>query len=264
MASTVNRLDQLIQVLTDLRHMGPGFAWAALRRWKRNALFKLPLPGVEAAWVRGRDSDIDTLRRIFLHRDYEIPSALVRDRLLARYEAIVSAGKRPVIVDAGANIGGSALWFAQLYPEAVILAVEPDPATIDMLRRNVAHLPNVRVIAAALGGVAGQVELMPGQSSDATRTIRAETGLEVTTVGQIVAAVPDGVPMIAKIDIEGFEADVFAGNTEWIDTFFAIFTELHDWMLPGERSSGSFQAAMGARDDFEVFIKGENLIYVRL
>jgi len=260
----MNRFDQLIMALMDVRHLGPKFAWAALRRWRRQGPFVIAVGGTSGVWVRGRDSDIDTLRRIFMHRDYEIPSAPVRERLLARYQAILSDGKHPVIIDAGANIGGSALWFAQLYPDAIILAVEPDPATIDMLRRNVGHLPRVRIVPAALGGTMGQVELVPGHSSDATRTIRSDTGLQLTTIGELVAAVPDGVPLIAKIDIEGFEADVFAGNTDWIDAFFAIFVELHDWMLPGQRSSGSFQAAIGARDAFEVFLKGENLIYVRL
>lgn len=219
--------------------------------------------GTGGVWVRGWDSDIDTLRRIFLNRDYEIPSPPVRERVLARYHAILSDGRRPVIIDAGANISGSALWFAQLYLDAVILAVEPDPAAIDMLRRNVAHLPDIRIVPAALGGAAGQVELVPGHSSDATGTIESEAGLQVTTIGELVAAVPDGLPLVAKIDIEGFEADVFADNT-WIDAFFAIFVELHDWRLPGQRSSGSYQAAIGAKDAFEVFLKGENLIYVRL
>ncbi len=260
----MSRLDQLIMVLTDVRHLGAGFAWSAIRRWRRPLPFAIPLPGIGKAWVRGRDSDIDTLRRIFLHCDYEIPSPPVRDRVHKRYASIVAAGNRPVIIDAGANIGGSALWFAQLYPEAIIIAVEPDPATLEMLNRNVADLSNVRVVAAALGSTAGRVELVTGGASDATRTVRSHVGLQLMTVEELITAVPGGVPLIAKIDIEGFEADVFAANTGWIDEFFAIFIELHDWMLPGKRSSGTFQAAMSTRDDFEIFLKGENLIYVRL
>jgi FkbM family methyltransferase len=260
----MTRLDQFIMALTDVRHLGPRFAWAALRRWRRPLPFAIAVGGVGNVWVRGRDSDIDTLRRIFLNRDYEIPAQAVRDRVLARYEAIIAAGKRPVIIDAGANIGGAALWFAHAYPEAIVVAIEPDPVTVEMLHRNVAHLPHVEVVPLALGSTAGQVEVVPGDASDATRTVRSETGLQVTTVADLVAGVPDGVPLIAKIDIEGFEADLFASNTGWIDDFFAIFVELHDWMLPGQRSSGTFQSAMATRDGFEVFVKGENLIYVRV
>lgn len=235
-----------------------------MRRWRRPLPFAIAVGGVGKVWVRGRDSDIDTLRRIFLNRDYEIPAKAVRDRVLARYEAIIAAGKRPVIIDAGANIGGAAMWFALAYPEAIVVAVEPDPLTVAMLRRNVAHLRHVQVVPVALGGTAGQVEVVPGHASDAMRTVRSESGLQVTTVADLIAAVPDGVPLIAKIDIEGFEVDLFAANTGWIEDFFAIFVELHDWMLPGQRSSGTFQSAMAAHDGFEIFVKGENLIYVRL
>lgn len=88
--------------------------------------------------------------------------------------------------------------------------------------------------------------------------------MAVTTMNELLASVSDGVPFIAKIDIEGFESDLFARNTGWIEDFFAIAVELHDWMLAGQRGSGTFQTAMAARTGFEVFLKGENLIYVRV
>jgi hypothetical protein len=47
-----------------------------------------------------------------------------------------------------------------------------------------------------------------------------------------------------------------------LDDAFAVYIEPHDWMLPGQGSSRSFQAAFGARD-FEIFLRGENLIYIR-
>jgi hypothetical protein len=66
-----------------------------------------------------------------------------------------------------------------------------------------------------------------------------------------------------KIDIEGFESDVFASNTEWLDDVTVVLVEPHDWMLPGQGSSRTMQVAMAARP-FEMLISGENLIYVRL
>jgi FkbM family methyltransferase len=260
----MGRFDHLILTLTDLRHLGWRFAWAALTRWRRSLPYPVAIDGVGDIWVRGRDSDIDTVRAVFQNLDYEIPSGSVRDRVMARYDAIMASGKCPLIIDAGANIGVAALWFARLYPEAIILAVEPDPATLAMLDRNVERFPNIRVVRAAIGSEAGTVVLEHGHASDATRTVRSDSGMQVTTFAELLASAPDSVPFIAKIDIEGFEADLFARNTGWIDQFYAIAVELHDWMLPGQRSSGSFQAAMAAHNDFEVFLKGENLIYVRL
>jgi len=76
------------------------------------------------------------------------------------------------------------------------------------------------------------------------------------------AKVAGGIPFIAKIDIEGFESDLFSANVEWLNDVSMVIIEPHDWMLPGKKTSRSFQAAMG-RHDFEIFISGENLIYIR-
>ena len=67
---------------------------------------------------------------------------------------------------------------------------------------------------------------------------------------------------LVKIDIEGFEADLFGSNTDWIDQAKVVFLEPHDWMLPGQRTSRSFQDRM-ARADFDIAIATTNLLYVR-
>jgi hypothetical protein len=65
-----------------------------------------------------------------------------------------------------------------------------------------------------------------------------------------------------KVDIEGFEADLFASNTDWLDDVSVVIVEPHDWLLPGRGTSLSFQLEL-ARRAFEVLVSGENLVYVR-
>ncbi len=43
-----------------------------------------------------------------------------------------------------------------------------------------------------------------------------------------------------KIDIAGFEEDLFSKCTEWIDAFPVLMVELHDGMLPGEALLAQF------------------------
>jgi hypothetical protein len=96
----------------------------------------------------------------------------------------------------------------------------------------------------------------------AVTTVRTETGgLAAITMDDAIASVPNGAPFIAKIDIEGFEADLFAGDLAWIDRMALVMIEPHDWLFPGKKTSRTFQSAMGDRD-FELFISGENLVYV--
>lgn len=58
----------------------------------------------------------------------------------------------PVIIDAGAHIGLSTLYFKYLYPAAKIIAIEPNPAAFALLEQNVFEnqLDNVTTINAAL------------------------------------------------------------------------------------------------------------------
>lgn len=67
---------------------------------------------------------------------------------------------------------------------------------------------------------------------------------------------PNGVPFIAKIDVEGFEKDLFSNNTEWLADVFVVHIEPRDWMLPGAGSSFTFQRALAAYA-FEIFITGD-------
>ena len=175
----------------------------------------------------------------------------------------IKTGRKPVIVDAGANIGAAALWFRKTYPDAAIVAVEPEPGNLEVLKRNLANRQNMIAVAAAIGSEPGFVEVKNESLSWAARTTRAKNGVPVITMAEAFASVKDGVPYIAKIDIEGFESDLFSANVEWLNEVYMVIIEPHDWMLPGMKSSRSFQSAI-SRHEFEIFISGENLIYVRV
>ena len=120
----------------------------------------------------------------------------------------------------------------------------------------------ITVVEAAVGSKAGFVKLVPNEKSWAVQTELADKGCPIVTIEQAVDMIPNGVPLLAKIDIEGFEKDLFAENLDWISRMFAIFVEPHDWLFPGQQSSRNFQRALGT-GDFEIFLKGENIIYVR-
>lgn len=183
-------------------------------------------------------------------------------RLNARYEAILQAGEVPVIVDAGANIGAASMWFADRFPRAYIAAIEPDFDSALLAKQNTASRANVHLIDAAIGAQSGCVTLRyAAAGSWATRTVRADAGIRIVTVPEILAAVPKGRLFIVKVDIEGFEADLFADNVDWVEESAAIIIEPHDWLLPGAGTSKSFQRALLGKDR-EILLLGENLVFV--
>jgi hypothetical protein len=57
--------------------------------------------------------------------------------------------------------------------------------------------------------------------------------------------------------------DLFSANLDWLDEVTVTIIEPHDWRFPGRGTSRKFQQAFGIRP-FELYLKGENIIYVRL
>jgi len=256
-------IDSLRRNLRDARIFGPAFVqrhWTAARGGQ---MYSWSLNGIGRVSVRLGTTDIEVFRQIFQWREYDMSKWKHYRGVRARYDAILADGRTPVIIDAGANIGASALWFAREFPRARVVAVEPDPANAAACRGNTAAHPNIVLHEAAIGSAPGHVELHnPARAAWAHRATRSESpvGIEVVTIPELVASVPNGTLFVVKIDIEGFESDLFASNIDWIDEAAAILVETHDWLLNGSGTSATLQKAMGDRR-FEIVLSGENLIY---
>ncbi|MBX7539941.1 FkbM family methyltransferase [Qipengyuania sphaerica] len=245
-----------LETAKDLLRGGPAFT----ARAKLGSV--LPLGGGESIRVRRGTSDLEVVRQIYRDEQYVLPQD-VQTRRAKRFEtAIRSSGKVPVIVDAGANIGAAALWFAREYPQARIVGVEPDSSNAAMARANCAGNDRIEIVEAAIGGEPGFVSVESDVAAYAVTTERAESGCRIVTVDECVGMVENGELFAVKIDIEGFEDDLFAANTDWLDCAKLVYIEPHDHIFPERATSRNFQAEMGRRD-FDLLIKGENLIYVR-
>ncbi|HYD23648.1 MAG TPA: FkbM family methyltransferase [Croceibacterium sp.] len=250
----------LRQTLKDAYRCGPAFAAAGLRQARGTGLVAWRSDGHRLVARRGM-SDFETFRQVFRNRDYDLDAAYER-RVMDRYRAIVAAGQCPVIVDAGANVGAATLWLARKYPEARLLAVEPEPDNARILRENVGGLRRVTIVEAAIGSAGGFVSVTGDHSGWAARTERSAAGVAVVTIPDLVASVPGGTLFAVKVDIEGFEDDLFAAETGWLDALEVLWVEPHDWLFPDRRTSGNLQREMGRRE-FALLIRGENLTYVR-
>jgi FkbM family methyltransferase len=252
--------------------------WAALTLQgtlsrRRNYLFLTP-PGVRRQRLYGKKSrnvlsvevrdrlDLEVLGQIFRSEDYNLSRLRRWPDIDACYRAIADGGGLPLIVDCGANIGASALYFAEQFPLAKVLALEPQPGNFALLSRNCAAHGRIVPLAAAVASEDKRGALHdPGQGNWSFRVSeRAGGEVEMVSINSLLARTP-GMPFIVKIDIEGFEAELFSRNLEWLDRFYVLIIELHDWMLPRRRSSQAFLQAIGARDRDFVHV-GENVFSI--
>lgn len=146
-----------------------------------------------------------------------------------------------VIIDAGANIGTSAIAFSKIHPNATVFAIEPEAENFAMLEENVSPWSNIRPVRAAIAAVPGERSLFDRGTgpwgytiTDSPQTI---VGLGQTVRCLTVSGVLDefGIASVdvLKLDIEGGEKEVLKHSEEWIEKVRVIVAELHDKIIPG-------------------------------
>jgi FkbM family methyltransferase len=134
------------------------------------------------------------------------------------------------IVDLGGNIGLSVRLWQRMFPGAVVLVVEPDPANVEMIRRNCPPDSQVRIVRACVAAVAGKVHLDRSRGEWGIR-MTAQSGklvVDALTLPQILEATDFlGEIDLLKCDIEGAEAELFGNCAPWIDRVRAMVVEIH-------------------------------------
>jgi FkbM family methyltransferase len=211
--------------------------------------------------------DWATIHQVFINSEYSTDVFSQGEDIQSYYSAPGSA-KRKLILDLGANVGISAVFYSLEYPESKIVCVEPASANLPLLELNTRLMSGVEVLHAAVGPSAGTIKLFdPGVGNNAFRTFGSENQVleevSVVTVENLVRESPDFDPFLVKIDIEGAEKQLFSSNTNWIDVFKVIVIETHDWMLPGEAISSNLLREIGGKNRDLVF-RGENLFSIRI
>jgi FkbM family methyltransferase len=260
----MNIWDRCKYNIGDAVRFGPQFLLRHVSRLTGRSQTVVNVPGIGAIHVRVGESDVAAVRLIFGDKVYDVSEIrAANERLMNRYRAILKGGHKPIIVDAGANIGAASRWFERSFPDAAIIAIEPEPGNLEMLRQNVSGSTGITVVPAAIGGHPGFVRVLNDGMGWAAKTVRANEGVPIITMPEAFVKVPNGVPFIAKVDIEGFESDLFAENIDWLNDLYMVVIEPHDYKFAGMKTSRSFQSAM-ANHDFEIFISGDSLIYMRV
>jgi FkbM family methyltransferase len=201
-------------------------------------------------------------------QQYSVAAFPQKARLDAAYQSMRHADRRPLIIDAGANIGMSALWFARAYPEAQIVAIEPDPENYSLLVLNTEAYSEriiplqggiwpracgLRIENAGAGAQHFITREVPAGTDDAIRAYTAE---------EIMAMVGADEVLIAKIDIEGGQDSLFQDNTDWVGRTHLIVVELDDDLFPWAGTSRSFFRCV-SQYPFDYLLSGENIVCFR-
>lgn len=256
---------------------------AARRRWRRN-LAALGWPAAVALV----DAEMLLKVRRALRRDKGVAPLLVsvplsggRPPLWFRYHTVdyfiveqvlssgdynvLGAGSAPrAIVDCGANIGMTARFFLEKYPNSRVIAVEPDPENAEVCRRNLEGFgARGQVIVSAVWGqeVPLKVEKAPNQSAwqsmmEVRPALPGESpDLTSIRIERLLDRAGFELADVVKIDVEGAEKDIFEREPErFLDRTRTLIIELH-----GPECEKAFDTAL-AEYSCDRELVGENVV----
>lgn len=144
------------------------------------------------------------------------------------------------ILDLGANIGLSTIYFARHYPESRLACVEPVPENVRLLIRNLKdNAVNAEVIAAAIDSKDGVVA-MERSATDYGHKIAAATPSAVwfdvasVSIPSILRRLGWARVGLLKIDVEGHESVLLSQACEWLADVDALCVEYHHHFAEAE------------------------------
>ncbi len=138
----------------------------------------------------------------------------------------------PYIIDAGANIGLSVIYFKQLYPNAEIVAFEPDEKVFDVLEKNINsfELNNIKLIKKGLWNEE-TILRFHSEGADAGRLaietdVKEVVEIQTTRLREFLNKPVD----MLKIDIEGAEIKVLEDCQDLLHNVEHLFVEYHSFI----------------------------------
>jgi len=160
---------------------------------------------------------------------------VLRQEILVQHcYALTTKISPKLIIDVGAHCGIASLFFKTAYPEAKIIAIEPNPNILTMLEENIWQnsLSNIEVWPYAIGQKAGKQKLFSAAeewySVSSLRPDRQSTSqslVEVITLSSVLKKFPQ-VDLL-KIDIEGEEKKVLTEAKDFLPQVKNLLVECH-------------------------------------
>lgn len=199
-------------------------------------------------WIRWNSSDVNVYYHTFVIREYSLPYKIEDPRF---------------IIDAGANIGLSAIFFNQKYPSAKILAIEPESSNFEILFKNTESIKSIKPLQNGLWSK--DVNLIIDNPTDEKMSFRTREvvynekfDIAGVSVESLLKKYSIEIIDIFKIDIERAEIEIFSKNVEnWIKKVKWIVIELH-----GKDCKVVFEYAMKTSGFKHIFTNGENQYYL--
>lgn len=220
-----------------------------LKKYKWKDLVEVNLPNYKASFnLRVNDADIGTFEKIFIDEEYKFTFEDMNPK---------------VIVDIGANIGLSSVYFANKYPTSKVYTLEPEKNNFKSLVKHTKEYKNIINTNCGLWYENKlltidnpNVESISFTLNDNITSADNSLQIEGITLEKFMLDNDINYIDILKIDIEGAEKDIFMNNPKWLDKIGLLIVELHDRKVKG--CSRAFFSAINEYTKDEHYL-GDNI-----
>ena len=208
--------------------------------------------------------DLKKLKHSFSLRNNPFDFATLEEVILKEEYNLNIKFNPSTIIDGGANIGLTSVFFANKYPQADIVAVEPEEGNFEMLSKNTKKYARIGLIRAGIWSHPAILSVIDeGKGNNSFTVIEVLSpqadSINAISIYDIMQERSWDTIDILKLDIEGAEKNVFGKDFEkWLPMVKILIIEFHDRMIEG--CSSTVLKAL-SNYNFSSERKGENTIF---
>ena len=245
MKSIRHSISTCLNWFARFRHYGLRNTVVLYRKQKKDGIYALRVFNHDYH-LRGNSVDFAVFNNIFAGGEYDFDPGFIPE----------------YIIDAGANTGASAIFFSHRYPDAKIIAVEPEQTNYELLKRNTFKYGNIVPVHGAVYGEEVKLKISdPEVDKYAFRVeMAAENDISVKgyTIDSLISFYQIPRIDILKMDIEGAEYNVFKNeDLSWLKKVRVLVIELHEFFRPGV--TALFNERISDISHIKM-VRGENII----
>lgn len=207
--------------------------------------------------LRRGTSDLMVFKQIILDKEFKNVVNLIQQQGI----------KIDKIIDAGANIGLTTLYFKQYFQDAEVLCIEPDRKNYEQLHENlnINKVNHVEVLEAGVWSYSGWLEMdfsfRDGKEwARRLKPLGNEKGsIPVFTISELLEKKQwDSIDLL-KLDVEGAEEVIFSQveNLDFLQRTRVVTIEVHNLYQVGHKVIAALQSY-----DFKIYLSGELVVGV--
>lgn len=193
---------------SKLKMVGGGLWLLINDSWKSRLRFtaQIRYEGSILPFIFEDASDFELFDEIFLNASYYFTAPLEEDA---------------VIVDLGANIGVSSLFFSMKWPAATIHSVEPDPENFRRLTEMASHHQNQKLHHYAVWSESGKIQFFSDRRRGSSSSVhpdgsnREAIEIDAISLRDLLEQIGVKKVSILKFDVEGAEEEIFRSFSDF-------------------------------------------------